>query len=52
MRNLSLYLDGAEWASLRDSIEDYLNGNGMLDGDPDETALESILDRLRDGGLS
>lgn len=43
---MRLELDNNEKNALASAIDNYLNGNGMLDDDEDETVLESILERL------
>jgi hypothetical protein len=35
-----------EWNALQSALENYLNGNGMEDGDEDESVLEEMLTQL------
>lgn len=42
----SLDLDFNERHALRNALENYLNGEGMLDFDADELVLENLTDRL------
>lgn len=46
-----LTLDFNESSALMTALDNYLNGNGMEDGDEDENTLESILTRLETQGV-
>lgn len=43
---MRLDLDKNETIALTSALDNYLNGNGMEDGDEDEATLENILARL------
>lgn len=45
-----LHLNDNEATALTSALDAYLNGNGMSDGDADETTLELLYDRLVNAG--
>lgn len=47
---VTLHLNDDEAVALTSAIDAYLNGNGMSDGDTDETTLERLYDRLVNAG--
>jgi hypothetical protein len=45
-------LDTNERHALLSALENYLNGNGMEDGDEDEQTLELLIDKINGGTVT